>query len=287
MDGNTVERFGAGSGSVPRPEADVCKACADAPDGAVRERILQAFAARLDAALRDEAVPDGIPLELLRELENAAEPSGELPQNDFHAMWSALIAATQEVKLQGRAFAKLRESLEPLAAIAPALEAVRNEMRDLAGAVGAAQEEERVRAERDMTAHIQEEHLALLLDLRDRLKRGLENSERHLRTARQRARTGLFGRFLGHAGRDGLEAIEALQTGVRLAFDRLDDAVREMGVTEIDCVGQDFDPSRMCAVDVAKGGEGSEGQVLEVYRPGYERNGEVLRQAEVKVARSI
>ena len=261
--------------------------CSDPDDRAVRERILRAFEARLDEILRDEDVPEGIPEGILHELEEEPEASFRDPQNDLYSLWSAITAATQEVKLQGRAFTRLRESLELLVEIAPTLEAVRDEVQGVAKTVSEARYEEWEQAEREVAERVREEHLSLLLDMRDRLKRGLEGAERHLKTARERAKPGFFGRILSDAGQDGLVAVEALQTGVRLAFDRLDDEVREMGVTEIDCLGQRFDPACMRAVDVGPSGGDREGLVLEVYRPGYERDGEVLRLAEVKVARSV
>lgn len=44
--------------------------------------------------------------------------------------------------------------------------------------------------------------------------------------------------------------------------------------------------ARMTAVDIAESGDVPEGTVVEVYREGYEWNGEVHRTAQVKVARN-
>jgi hypothetical protein len=71
-----------------------------------RSEILQRFEQWLDAALAGEAPPQGIPAELL-----AADTAPESSPTDWHTMWEAMTALTQEVKLQGRAFKQLSETL--------------------------------------------------------------------------------------------------------------------------------------------------------------------------------
>ena len=66
-----------------------------------------------------------------------------------------------------------------------------------------------------------------------------------------------------------------------------DEALEQFGVREIRCEGQRFDPRLMQAVDVEVAQDMEDGAVLEVYRPGYTWNGEVLRPAQVKVARNV
>ena len=99
-----------------------------------REEILRRFEARLDAALAREDAPRGIPEELL-----AAENGAEESTVDRYRMWAALTALTQEVKLQGRTFKQLSDTLG-----------------------------------RDNEARSRKEVLDGLLELRERLLRGVE-----------------------------------------------------------------------------------------------------------------
>jgi hypothetical protein len=55
-------------------------------------------------------------------------------------------------------------------------------------------------------------------------------------------------------------------------------------IRAVDCEGDPFDLERMTVVDVQRDARQREGTVLEVVRPGYERDGEVIRFAQVRVA---
>ena len=76
----------------------------------------------------------------------------------------------------------------------------------------------------------------------------------------------------------------ALIKGYELALERLDQSLADWNVREIACAGVVFDPRRMNAIDREESDSAPEGAVLEVYRTGYEWNGEVFRPAQVKVA---
>ena len=120
-----------------------------------REEILRRFEARLDAALAREDAPRGIPEELLAGDESAAEESTV----DRYRMWAALTALTQEVKLQGRTFKQLSDTLG-----------------------------------RDNEARSRKEVLDGLLELRERLLRGVEARRRPRKSA-----AGLLGSHLSPA----------------------------------------------------------------------------------------
>ncbi|HMC58012.1 MAG TPA: hypothetical protein VKJ01_02355, partial [Candidatus Solibacter sp.] len=70
-----------------------------------RSQILQRFEQWLDSALAEEDPPRGIPAEIL-----AGDPAESAP-TDWYTMWAAVTALTQEVKLEGRAFKQLSETL--------------------------------------------------------------------------------------------------------------------------------------------------------------------------------
>jgi len=67
---------------------------------------------------------------------------------------------------------------------------------------------------------------------------------------------------------------------------RRDEALARLGVVEIACRDQRFDPHHMQAVDVAEQAGVADESVLAVYRRGYTWRGAVLRPAHVKVARA-
>ena len=74
--------------------------------------------------------------------------------------------------------------------------------------------------------------------------------------------------------------------GYELGIERLDQTLEEFHAREIRCAGEIFDPRRMNAIESEATDAYPEGTVLEVYRSGYEWNGEVFRPAQVKVARA-
>jgi molecular chaperone GrpE len=209
-----------------------------------REEILRRFEARLDATLAREDAPRGIPEELLTDAGTGAEESTV----DRYRMWSALTALTQEVKLQGRTFKQLSDTLG-----------------------------------RDNEARSRKEVLDGLLELRERLLRGVEGAE-----AREKVQPVFWDRIFRRRWeriRHALEVVDALDQGYRLTMKSLDDLLNRFEVRPIECQGKAFDPRTMSAVDVEETLDTPEGTVLAVYRTGYEWNGAVYRPAQVRVAR--
>ncbi len=229
-----------------------------------REEILHRFEAWLDGVLAAEETPQGIAADLLASLsaETAADADG---QCDLYSMWAAVTGLTQEVKLQGRSFKQLSETLAPLADMAPQL------------------------AEMQRQAHVnaRREMLDVLLDLRDRLGRGLEAARASQAKMRDAQQSNWQVRLLARHSllRQASEGLAALVEGYRLSLERLDEVLAQSDVRRIDCQGQPFDPGTMYAVDVEETDHAAEGTVVEVYRAGYEWKGEVHRAAQVKVAR--
>jgi len=74
--------------------------------------ILQRFEQWLDDALATEDPPAGIDGEILEALAADDKGNGEPDRRcDSYALWAAMTALTQEVKLQGRAFKELNDTL--------------------------------------------------------------------------------------------------------------------------------------------------------------------------------
>jgi molecular chaperone GrpE len=225
---------------------------------------LRRFEVWLDGVLAAEEAPQGITAELLFCLagETGVSVSGRC---DLYSVWAAITALTQEIKLQGRSFKQLSETLAPVADLAPQLPEMQREAQE--------------RARREM--------LDVLLELRDRLGRGLEAARVSQAKMGESLASGWAARLLARykAFRHAMETVRALEEGYTLSLERLDEVLAQFDVREIVCQGEPFDPSSMHAVDVVESEQAAEGTVIEVYRAGYEWQGQAYRPAQVKVAR--
>ncbi|MFP5250626.1 MAG: nucleotide exchange factor GrpE [Acidobacteriota bacterium] len=231
-----------------------------------RDRILAAFARWLDRALAEEPRP-ALPAALLAAIENdEALPPLDSPEGgcDLYSVWSAMTALTQEVRLQGRQFKLLSESLE----------------------AGTRQPDDEPETEEKSSSLAQQ--IDLLLELHERLERSVATARAAAENL-ARLRPSWLARRLGGAGsteRQARELAESLVAGSSLTLDRLEEALREFGVRPLHCLDRPFDPRLMNAIAVERTGSAPEGTVVEVFRNGYEWNGEIYRIAQVKVARA-
>ena len=232
-----------------------------------REEILRRFETWLDCTLDAEGPPEGIAAGLLAALtsEGAGANGGIGASCDLYSIEAAVTALTQEVKLQGRSFKQLGETLAPIANLAPALP-----------------EMERMAIER-----ARREVIDVLLDLRERLARGLEAARAAQAKMQESLESNWTSRLIRrHAiARHSTQSMAALEEGYRMSLARLDEVLEQFGLQEIDCQGKAFDPGLMHAVDVEETDDAPEGTVMEIYRAGYHWNGDVHRPAQVRVAR--
>jgi molecular chaperone GrpE len=245
----------------------------------LREKILRGFEAWLDGALAGEESPKGIAPELLAGLENGRLLPPIEGHCDLYSLWSAMTALTQEIKLQSRTFKQLNDTLEQMRAAMQA---------DSSAASAREQEqEEESSAEQPTGRLVRQEQVDLLLDLRDRLERGIRSvheADGGLGAGpSQSIWARCFGVGRGHM-RQTQETLAALEKGYALTLDRLDQALQDYHLSPILCEGQAFDPHRMTAVELEETDSVLEGTVVSVYRTGYEWEGEVYRSAQVKVA---
>lgn len=74
--------------------------------------------------------------------------------------------------------------------------------------------------------------------------------------------------------------IEALRSGVRLISQKFTEALRRKGVTEIDCLGKEFDADLCEAVARFAAGEEKKGKVIDVVQTGYKLGERMLRFAK-------
>jgi molecular chaperone GrpE len=252
----------------------------------IREALLREFETRLDTALGEEQPFPGLAADLLTATENGKPLPSVEGRCDLYSLWSAVTALAQELKLQSRTFKQLNDTLAQLP------EAVAAAIRQDSSPELPDQVEEEEKEELDSAvAHEwrpEKQHIDLLLDLRDRLERGLNSlheATAGLVTRRHRSR---WARWFGADGEPHSQTgqvLAALEKGYSLTLDRLDEALRDCDVNPILCEGNQFDSRRMTAVELEETDSMPEGTVVSIYRSGYEWQGEVYRSAQVKVAR--
>jgi molecular chaperone GrpE len=239
-----------------------------------RTEILRRFEALLDSALASEPPPPGVDAEILASVMANGDDGSEDRNCDSYALWSAMTALTQEIKLQGRAFQELNQSLS-------------TQTEKIAAELRAVYAERERTLQREAERRCRREILSALLDLRDRLGRGLESVTARQKEIASRPPLGWWERTFGNRPSDAPdETADALVRGYELGVERLDQTLEEFNAREIRCRGEMFDPRRMNAIESEESAGVPPGTVLDVYRGGYEWNGEVFRTAQVKVARA-
>lgn len=77
---------------------------------------------------------------------------------------------------------------------------------------------------------------------------------------------------------------EAYRKGVEMIMNQFNTTMEKLGVTEIDCLGQKFDPALHNAVMHVDDEEKGENEVVEVFQKGFKIGDKVVRFAMVKVA---
>ena len=80
------------------------------------------------------------------------------------------------------------------------------------------------------------------------------------------------------------EADEGFKKGIQMIYDQLITALKNEGVTEIECLNQPFDPNLEQAILQEKKEDVGSGIVIEVLQKGYLLKDRILRPAMVKVS---
>jgi molecular chaperone GrpE (heat shock protein) len=248
-----------------------------------RGEIIRRFETLLDSVLAGEDPPAGIDAGILQSVLNdrdsldSAGDSAGARGCDSYTLWTAMTALTQEIKLQGRAFQELNRSM------AAQPEKIADELRAIYA--------DRENAQRRETERrCRREVLGALIDLRDRLGRGRESVRAREAEITAAKRAGWFSRlssaiFSNRAAGASADAVGAMIRGYELGIERLDQTLNEFNASEIRCEGEGFDPRLMNAIDSEESSAVDPDTVLEVYRSGYEWEGDVFRPAQVKVSR--
>lgn len=80
-------------------------------------------------------------------------------------------------------------------------------------------------------------------------------------------------------------SIEALKEGLRLISDKLKNILTQKGLTEMECLGKDFDADTMEAITEIAAAPELKGKVVEVLENGYILNDRIIRYAKVIVGK--
>jgi len=269
------------------------------PPKSARDQIMGRFEKWLDEVLVEQKPLEGFDKALLSELEGETGTHVKDPflnKNDVYATWGAITALTQEVKLQGRAFKELSSGLSPLRELGTSVDNLAAAHRDAVSDAGEMAErahavltdyKKDLKIEADLRAV--NEVINVLLDTRERLIIGLKSTEESWRKLDASVTTNWFGKLRNGKKTDikhAVDIIGSLKKGYGLGLERLDETLLKWGVVEIECEGKPFDPNVMTAVDMEERNDVPDGTVMEVFRTGYAVDKEILRPAQVKVARA-
>jgi len=221
-------------------------------DETIREKLLNQFVAYLDGLDHDKSgeAPAG----------TAEEVSEEA---DLFSVFVELAGLRNEVRTQSRI---VKDALDQFRSV---FDTLRSSHATL--------EEELKRAR----AHAHERERTLLkpllldiIDVRDRLAAGLKQA-----VAAPRRRW--YERF----PKAKRAAVEAWQEGMRMTLRRVDRLLTDQRIAAIETVGRPLDPRHAAAVATVEDPAASDGLVVEEVRPGFLWHDELLRPAEVIVAR--
>jgi molecular chaperone GrpE len=262
----------------------------------IKDILTERFEVWLDRVLAYEEIPSGIPSEILAELQDGDSSAGSNDKaGDLYSVYAAMTALVQEIRLQGRAFKQLSDNLDPIRNMGGALDAALAAHQEaLTEARRIADEALAQKTARDRSLIVDAEakanrsFLILLVELHERLKRGLEPARQLAVSLSKVAHPSWRRRLAGVTSELGAayEKARVVERGANLTIERLGEMLGDYGVHEIECVGLPFDPVRMRADDVEETQDVPDGTVLEIYRAGYEARGEVFQAARVKVARN-
>lgn len=92
-----------------------------------------------------------------------------------------------------------------------------------------------------------------------------------------------FERALSIDSAEATEEVSKFLTGFKMIYTTLLNTLRNMGVSEIEAQGKEFDPNCMEAIMTTNILEEEQNVVIEVLQKGYTYNGKVIRVAMVKV----
>jgi molecular chaperone GrpE len=219
-------------------------------DQATREKLLSRFVAYLDGLDHDESAA----------VHAAAEEARE--EADLFSVFVELAGLRNEVRTQSRL---LKEALDQFRGVFDTLHASHATLE---------QELKRAQAEAQVRERMLLKPLLLdIIDARDRLSDGLKAMVAPPRW---------YERFGPKTNR---EVKEVWREGMRMTLRRIDKLLADRRIVATETVGRPFDPRFAAAVSTVEDPAAADGIVVEETRPGFLWQDELLRPAEVIVAR--
>jgi molecular chaperone GrpE len=220
-------------------------------DETIRENLLSRFVAYLDGLDHDESGE--------APAETAEEASEEA---DLFSVFVELAGLRNELRTQSRI---VKEALDRFRSVFDTLQASHATLE---------QELKRARADaHDRERTLLKPLLLDILDVRDRLAAGLKPAPPRR----------WYERLLPEAKR-AAEA-EVWREGTRMTLRRVDRLLADQRIAVIEAVGRPLDPRHATAVATVEDRSAADGIVVEEVRAGFLWQGELLRPAEVIVAR--
>ena len=221
-------------------------------DETTREQLLSQFAAYLSGLGHDGS-----------DVAPAATGAGATEESDLFSVFVELAGLRNEVRTESRL---VKEALDRFRAVFDALQTSHGTLE---------QELKRLRAEAEEHERALLKPVLLdIIEVRDRVAAGLKPAvparpqwyERFWRTTKQ-------------------ETDEAWREGMRMTLRRIDRLLADRRVVAAETVGRPFDPRLAAAVATVADAAAADGTVVEEVRTGFLWQGELLRPAEVIVAR--
>ncbi len=247
----------------------------------VRQRLVGQFEQWVDQMLAGEPPPAGLPEELLAEANDASPTFSGAARGDcdLYTLFAGLTTLSGEIRLQGRAFKQLIDALTPLSEVPEQLDRLEK--------LG-----DRQAADASGLPVSSADICDVMLDLYDRLQRGLQTCDKGIASLREPKR-GWLRRWIAPTRSQQARSVQqarasaqALRDAAALTLARLESVLAEWRIERIGRIGEPFDPQRMSVVQVQPSSEFEPGTVLEVNRSGYALNGQVKATAQVTVARA-
>ncbi len=198
-------------------------------------------------------------------LDQAGDEDAEAPDEttDLYSLFVEVAGLRSEVRTESRL---IKDALDQFRNVIAALQTSQAQLQ---------QELDRARAAGREASHAALRPLLLdIIDLRDRLLAAT--------TFAPTARPTGFGRLFRRRGDDG----QAWQEGLRMTLRRLDQVLAERRVIPTQSIGRPLDPRQARVVAVAAGKDAPDGTVVEEVRAGFLWDDQVLRTADVIVARA-
>lgn len=266
------------------PSAEPIEPAAPTAPAGLKAQLMSQFENWLDQMLLEEPPPPGIPERFLAEAEANSAEDAKSQTVDLYTLFSGLTGLTGEIGLQGRAFKQLSELLAPLSETPAILTQLREAQEQSAASIEVLLEAQENEPEEEPLQF--KAVCDVMIDLYDRLQRGLQTCDEGIRSLQVPRKTGVLQRLISSSDPSdrSILAVRAIRDAAAMTLGRLGAALQEWGVQRIGNIGESFDPERMTAVEARPTGDVEPGRILVVNRSGYALNGALKSAAQVTVS---